>query len=84
MGKTFHWQNLVCATIFCDKLGICWYDTQVCVITHVYMHFPPSILPVLVIQEQDRELRFSMVDGDFKKFEGKWSVKSQKGYATIH
>ncbi|XP_071940779.1 probable apyrase 4 isoform X6 [Coffea arabica] len=24
----------------------------------------------------DRELQFSMVDGDFKKFEGKWSVKS--------
>ncbi|XP_060674942.1 uncharacterized protein LOC107425344 [Ziziphus jujuba] len=23
----------------------------------------------------DRELRFSMVDGDFKKFEGKWSTK---------
>nr|KYP61888.1 hypothetical protein KK1_016400 [Cajanus cajan] len=24
----------------------------------------------------DRELHFSMVDGDFKKFDGKWSVKS--------
>ncbi|CDP04850.1 unnamed protein product [Coffea canephora] len=26
----------------------------------------------------DHELQFSMVDGDFKKFEGKWSVKSGK------
>ncbi|XP_022841802.1 uncharacterized protein LOC111365480 [Olea europaea var. sylvestris] len=32
--------------------------------------------------ENDRELRFSMVDGDFKKFEGKWSVKSGKGFST--
>ncbi|CAI9780511.1 unnamed protein product [Fraxinus pennsylvanica] len=31
--------------------------------------------------ENDRELRFSMVDGDFKKFEGKWSVKSGKGFS---
>jgi hypothetical protein len=30
----------------------------------------------LMLQEWDRELHFSMVDGDFKKFEGKWSVKS--------
>lgn len=36
-----------------------------------------------VIQENNRELHFSMVDGDFKKFEGKWSVKSQKGYDTV-
>ncbi|KAL2532833.1 hypothetical protein Adt_06184 [Abeliophyllum distichum] len=32
--------------------------------------------------ENDRELRFSMVDGDFKKFEGKWSVKSGEGCST--
>ncbi|GFP90629.1 hypothetical protein PHJA_001207000 [Phtheirospermum japonicum] len=32
--------------------------------------------------ENDRELHFSMVDGDFKKFEGKWSVKSRKGSST--
>jgi len=30
----------------------------------------------LMLQAWDRELHFSMVDGDFKKFEGKWSVKS--------
>jgi len=29
-----------------------------------------------MLQAWDRELHFSMVDGDFKKFEGKWSVKS--------
>lgn len=29
-----------------------------------------------MVQANDRELHFSMVDGDFKKFEGKWSVKS--------
>lgn len=32
--------------------------------------------------ENDRELHFFMVDGDFKKFEGKWSVKSRKGYVS--
>jgi len=30
----------------------------------------------MLLQAWDRELHFSMVDGDFKKFEGKWSVKS--------
>ncbi|KAG6384092.1 hypothetical protein SASPL_156115 [Salvia splendens] len=37
----------------------------------------------LINSENNRELHFSMVDGDFKKFEGKWSVKSQKGYDTV-
>ncbi|KAL0423799.1 UNVERIFIED_CONTAM: hypothetical protein Sradi_0914700 [Sesamum radiatum] len=32
--------------------------------------------------ENDRELHFSMVDGDFKKFEGKWTVQSRKGSGT--
>ncbi|GER38092.1 cyclase/dehydrase family protein [Striga asiatica] len=32
--------------------------------------------------ETHRELHFSMVDGDFKKFEGKWSVKSRKGSSS--
>ncbi|KAI5332332.1 hypothetical protein L3X38_022461 [Prunus dulcis] len=27
------------------------------------------------LSDNDRELHFSMVDGDFKKFEGKWSVR---------
>lgn len=34
----------------------------------------------IFVQDNDRELHFFMVDGDFKKFEGKWSVKSRKGY----
>ncbi|XP_057419971.1 uncharacterized protein LOC130714102 isoform X2 [Lotus japonicus] len=45
----------------------------------MYWHIEARV--VLDLQEilnsvWDRELRFSMVDGDFKKFEGKWSVKS--------
>ena len=33
-----------------------------------------------VHQGNGRELLFSMVDGDFKKFEGKWSVKAGPRY----
>ncbi|XP_031283311.1 uncharacterized protein LOC116141986 isoform X2 [Pistacia vera] len=45
----------------------------------LYWHIEARV--VLDLQEflhsaNDRELRFSMVDGDFKKFEGKWSIKS--------
>ncbi|KAJ1387784.1 START-like domain superfamily [Sesbania bispinosa] len=45
----------------------------------MYWHIEARV--VLDLQETlnsawDRELNFSMVDGDFKKFEGKWSVKS--------
>ncbi|CAJ1937731.1 unnamed protein product [Sphenostylis stenocarpa] len=45
----------------------------------IYWHIEARV--VLDLQEfihsaWDRELHFSMVDGDFKKFEGKWSVKS--------
>ncbi|KAG4998877.1 hypothetical protein JHK87_019949 [Glycine soja] len=45
----------------------------------MYWHIEARV--VLDLQEfinsaWDRELHFSMVDGDFKKFEGKWSVKS--------
>ncbi|KAL1364638.1 uncharacterized protein [Arachis hypogaea] len=44
----------------------------------MYWHIEARV--VLDLQEffnstWDRELRFSMVDGDFKKFEGKWSLK---------
>ncbi|CDP07990.1 unnamed protein product [Coffea canephora] len=43
----------------------------------------PGSWAVLDLQEfqnsvNDHELQFFMVDGDFKKFEGKWSVKSGK------
>ncbi|XP_061354675.1 uncharacterized protein LOC133299256 [Gastrolobium bilobum] len=45
----------------------------------MYWHIEARV--VLDLQEfinsaWDRELHFSMVDGDFKKFDGKWSVKS--------
>ncbi len=33
-----------------------------------------------MFQANHRELHFSMVDGDFKKFEGKWSLKSETRY----
>lgn len=36
-----------------------------------------------MVQANDRELRFSMVDGDFKKFEGKWSLKFGKRYISF-
>ncbi|GAB4855740.1 hypothetical protein Ancab_024384 [Ancistrocladus abbreviatus] len=44
----------------------------------LYWHIEARV--VLDLQEflcslHDRELHFSMVDGDFKKFEGKWSIK---------
>lgn len=45
----------------------------------MYWHIEAHV--VLDLQEfansdNERELHFSMVDGDFKKFEGKWSLKS--------
>lgn len=36
-----------------------------------------------MIQANGRELCFSMVDGDFKKFEGKWSLKTGKRYNSF-
>ncbi|KAK1426441.1 hypothetical protein QVD17_15113 [Tagetes erecta] len=51
----------------------------------LYWHIEARV--VLDLQEfpnsaNGRELRFSMVDGDFKKFEGKWSVKSGRRSST--
>lgn len=37
----------------------------------------------VMLQGNERELHFSMVDGDFKKFEGKWSVKSGPRYVNV-
>nr|XP_027099921.1 uncharacterized protein LOC113719094 isoform X1 [Coffea arabica] len=50
----------------------------------LYWHIEARV--VLDLQEfqtsaNDHELQFSMVDGDFKKFEGKWSVKSGKRFS---
>lgn len=47
----------------------------------LYWHIEARVvldLQELKRSENHRELVFSMVDGDFKKFEGKWSVKSGK------
>ncbi|KAK9167579.1 hypothetical protein Scep_002770 [Stephania cephalantha] len=51
----------------------------------LYWHIEARV--VLDLQEFEdstngRELHFSMVDGDFKKFEGKWSIKSGKRSST--
>ncbi|KAK6152962.1 hypothetical protein DH2020_012601 [Rehmannia glutinosa] len=51
----------------------------------LYWHIEARVvldLQEVLKSENDRELHFSMVDGDFKKFEGKWSVKSRKGSST--
>ncbi|KZV47585.1 hypothetical protein F511_12854 [Dorcoceras hygrometricum] len=51
----------------------------------LYWHIEARVvldLQEFLNSENDRELHFSMVDGDFKKFEGKWSVKSQKGSSS--
>ncbi|GAU25413.1 hypothetical protein TSUD_70650 [Trifolium subterraneum] len=45
----------------------------------MYWHIEARVvldLQEFLNSEWDRELHFSMVDGDFKKFEGKWCVKS--------
>ncbi|BAT79259.1 hypothetical protein LR48_Vigan04g141700 [Vigna angularis] len=45
----------------------------------MYWHIEARVvldLREVINSEWDRELHFSMVDGDFKKFDGKWSVKS--------
>lgn len=39
-------------------------------------------LLTIAAQVDGRELHFSMVDGDFKKFEGKWSVRAGPRWAS--
>ncbi|KAK7247621.1 hypothetical protein RIF29_42508 [Crotalaria pallida] len=53
----------------------------------MYWHIEARVvldLQELINSEWDRELHFSMVDGDFKKFEGKWSVKSGTRSSTTN
>ncbi|KAL5555177.1 hypothetical protein UlMin_037413 [Ulmus minor] len=38
-------------------------------------HIEARVLKEITNSDFNRELQFSVVDGDFKKFEGKWSVK---------
>ncbi|KAJ4717344.1 Cyclase/dehydrase family protein [Melia azedarach] len=68
----------------CPHPGRIWLE-QRGLQSALYWHIEARV--VLDLQEilhsaNVRELYFSMVDGDFKKFEGKWSIKSGKRYAT--
>lgn len=71
--------NLVCSgRIPCPHPGRIWLE-QRGLQRALYWHIEARV--VLDLQEfansaNERELHFSMVDGDFKKFEGKWSLKS--------
>ncbi|XP_068660004.1 uncharacterized protein [Aristolochia californica] len=71
--------NLVCSgRIPCPHPGRIWLE-QRGLQRALYWHIEARV--VLDLQEfphlaNGRELHFSMVDGDFKKFEGKWSVKA--------
>ncbi|MFS7988631.1 putative coenzyme Q-binding protein COQ10, START [Helianthus anomalus] len=72
------------ARIPCARPGRIWLE-QRGLQRALYWHIEARV--VLDLQEfpnsaNGRELHFSMVDGDFKKFEGKWSVKSGKRSST--
>ncbi|GMI99352.1 PIN2 PROMOTER BINDING PROTEIN 1, HIGH CHLOROPHYLL FLUORESCENCE 145 [Hibiscus trionum] len=77
--------NLICSgRIPCPHPGRIWLE-QRGLQRALYWHIEARV--VLDLQEipnssNGRELHFSMVDGDFKKFEGKWSVKSGKRSGT--
>ncbi|KAJ4757065.1 polyketide cyclase/dehydrase/lipid transporter [Rhynchospora pubera] len=68
---------LYCGRIPCPHEGRIWLE-QRGLQRALYWHIDARV--VLDLQEipslaNGRELHFSMVDGDFKKFEGKWSVQ---------
>ncbi|KAF2283433.1 hypothetical protein GH714_005136 [Hevea brasiliensis] len=71
--------NLVCSgRIPCPHPGRIWLE-QRGLQRALYWHIEARV--VLDLQEfpisaNNHELHFSMVDGDFKKFDGKWSLKS--------
>ncbi|KAL9268154.1 hypothetical protein AKJ16_DCAP16876 [Drosera capensis] len=73
--------NLVCSgRIPCPHPGRIWLE-QRGLQRALYWHIEARV--VLDLKEfptspDDRELHFFLVDGDFKKFEGKWSIKSDK------
>ncbi|KNA22884.1 hypothetical protein SOVF_030170 [Spinacia oleracea] len=77
--------NLVCSgRIPCPHPGRLWLE-QRGLQRALYWHIEARV--VLDLQEfpkslNDRDVHFSMVDGDFKKFEGKWSVKSKRRSST--
>nr|XP_043609044.1 uncharacterized protein LOC122580962 [Erigeron canadensis] len=77
--------NLIFSAIIpCAQPGRIWLE-QRGLQRALYWHIEARV--VLDLQElpnsaNGRELHFSMVDGDFKKFEGKWSVKSDNRSST--
>ncbi|KAL1830541.1 hypothetical protein ACET3Z_000192 [Daucus carota] len=77
--------NLVSSGLIpCPHPGRIWLE-QRGLQRALYWHIEARV--VLDLQEfpnsaTDRELHFSMVDGDFKKFEGKWCVKSARRSST--
>lgn len=77
--------NLVCSgRIPCPHPGRVWLE-QRGLQRALYWHIEARV--VLDLQEfphsaNNRELHFSMVDGDFKKFEGKWSLRSGTRHGT--
>ncbi|EPS70619.1 hypothetical protein M569_04139, partial [Genlisea aurea] len=77
--------NLVSSrTIPCPYPGRIWLE-QRGLQTALYWHIEARVVLDLkehLISEGDRELHFSMVDGDFNKFQGKWSVKSTTQITT--
>ncbi|XP_047330644.1 uncharacterized protein LOC124934196 [Impatiens glandulifera] len=71
--------NLVSSgTIPCPHPGRIWLE-QRGLQRALYWHIEARVvldLQEFINSENDRELRFSMVDGDFKKFQGRWCLKS--------
>ncbi|KAF6152767.1 hypothetical protein GIB67_004596 [Kingdonia uniflora] len=79
--------NLLCSErIPCPHPGRIWLE-QRGLQRALYWHIEARV--VLDLQEfpnaeNGRELHFSMVDGDFKKFEGKWSLQTGKRSLTTN
>nr|GMC64560.1 Polyketide cyclase [Ipomoea batatas] len=77
--------NLVSSKrIPCPHPGRIWLEQrglQRALYWHIEAHVVLD-LQEFINSENIRELHFSMVDGDFKKFEGKWSLKSGKRAST--
>ncbi|MCD7454779.1 hypothetical protein HAX54_026073 [Datura stramonium] len=70
--------NLVSSRrIPCPRPGCIWLE-QRGIQRSLYWHIEARVvldLQEFINSDNVRELHFSMVDGDFKKFEGKWSVR---------
>ncbi|KAH9685392.1 hypothetical protein KPL70_013941 [Citrus sinensis] len=79
--------NLACSgRIPCPYPGRIWLE-QRGLQRALYWHIEARVvldLQELIHSASDRELYFSMVDGDFKKFEGKWSIKSGTRSSTTN